>query len=351
MSEVSEVGEVGEVRAPGAASRDGRPLAAVQLDLDGQDARAAHYGLPAPSGGDGLYAALPRFLDIFAAHGVRATLFVIGRDVADEGKRRLLERAAAMGHEIANHTHTHPPAFLRLAPAAREAEIRAAQEALEKRLGTRPAGFRAPNFELDEGLAMLLERLGFAYDASLVGTPAGPALRAVKALATARAGAPFARGGYLGRPAFGLAPRRPYRPSPRAVWRAAAGRRGATGLVEVPVTVSPLLRMPCHASFALALPAGAARPLTAWTLKFTAARGLPLVYVFHLSDLGEAAALGGVEGRLYGGLDRRLAFVDWACGMIDRHFASVTTVELSATVGGPGANGGAGTAAGGGEVA
>lgn len=46
-------------------------------------------------------------LDALAEHDVRATFFVVGRDLERPGARALVERAHGEGHWIGNHTATH----------------------------------------------------------------------------------------------------------------------------------------------------------------------------------------------------------------------------------------------------
>ncbi|MBB5536456.1 chitooligosaccharide deacetylase NodB [Rhizobium giardinii] len=48
----------------------------------------------------------PEVLDVLAQHQVPATFFVIGEYAADQPK--LIQRMIAEGHEVANHTMTHP---------------------------------------------------------------------------------------------------------------------------------------------------------------------------------------------------------------------------------------------------
>jgi peptidoglycan-N-acetylglucosamine deacetylase len=48
----------------------------------------------------------PALLDILARHGAHATFFVVGACVG--GSESILKRAVDEGHEIANHTFTHP---------------------------------------------------------------------------------------------------------------------------------------------------------------------------------------------------------------------------------------------------
>ncbi len=48
----------------------------------------------------------PELLDILRHHGVRATFYVIGRNV--ETYPEIARRIVSEGHEIANHTWSHP---------------------------------------------------------------------------------------------------------------------------------------------------------------------------------------------------------------------------------------------------
>src|SRR5437660_1360294 len=48
----------------------------------------------------------PRILDLLDEHGAQGTFFVVGERVA--GAEEVLERIAAHGHELANHTFRHP---------------------------------------------------------------------------------------------------------------------------------------------------------------------------------------------------------------------------------------------------
>src|SRR5689334_1276457 len=61
-------------------------------------------------------AVTPHVLDVLAAHGLRATFFVVGEQLARA--RELAERAHAEGHWIGNHTWTHRAPFGRLDDAS-----------------------------------------------------------------------------------------------------------------------------------------------------------------------------------------------------------------------------------------
>lgn len=86
----------------------------------------------------------PGVLDVLAAHGVRATFFVIGAKLQLPGAWELACRAVAEGHWLANHTYTHtaPLGTLHDAALAAELEITGTQRLLDD-LG-RPERFFRP---------------------------------------------------------------------------------------------------------------------------------------------------------------------------------------------------------------
>ena len=84
----------------------------------------------------------PRILALLAAHGARATFFVIGKNAAAHPD--LIRAISAAGHEVAHHTHTHPLATFWCASPARVAmELDAGLAAL-RLAGVKPARFRPP---------------------------------------------------------------------------------------------------------------------------------------------------------------------------------------------------------------
>jgi peptidoglycan/xylan/chitin deacetylase (PgdA/CDA1 family) len=90
---------------------------------------------------DGPSESTPELMDVLASYHVSATFFQCGANA-----RRLPEIARAVhqaGHDIGNHTHTHPLLCFR-SPRFIEEELRSAQEAIEASTGARPRWFRAP---------------------------------------------------------------------------------------------------------------------------------------------------------------------------------------------------------------
>jgi len=85
----------------------------------------------------------PKILDVLKAKNVPATFFVIGENALPE--RALLRRELAEGHEIGNHTYTHPNLGTASDRTTR-LELNAAQRLFEAFTGRSLRLFRAPYF-------------------------------------------------------------------------------------------------------------------------------------------------------------------------------------------------------------
>lgn len=85
----------------------------------------------------------PKILDVLDQFGARATFFVVGRKA--EAHPRLITEILTRGHEIANHTHTHPSAtFWAAGPRRTAAEIVRCAELLRTRPEKPAQWFRSP---------------------------------------------------------------------------------------------------------------------------------------------------------------------------------------------------------------
>lgn len=91
----------------------------------------------------------PEILNILKEKQVPATFFVIGQNALRNPQ--LMSRIYAEGHEIGNHTFTHPNLAGRSASET-EFELNATQHVIESQLGIRTALFRAP-YNIDDILA------------------------------------------------------------------------------------------------------------------------------------------------------------------------------------------------------
>jgi hypothetical protein len=217
-------------------------VASVSVDLDPLECYFRIHALghepPAAARFAILRRCLPRFRDLFARHGVRATFFVVGRDLdEDQEGRALLGQLARDGHELGNHSYSHPYDLVRLGPAEIAREIDRAHQAIAACAGAPPVGFRAPGYEISADVIDILRARHYAYDSSAF--PSAPYYGAKAAIMGLMQLIGRKSGSFLGSPRVVMAPRRPYRPSAGAPYR-----EGELDIVELPMAVTPLLRWP-----------------------------------------------------------------------------------------------------------
>jgi peptidoglycan-N-acetylglucosamine deacetylase len=217
------------------------PLVSVSVDLDAIACYHRIHALPEAPAGEARFAilrrALPRLADLFARHGVSATLFVVGQDLQEDAEgARILGDLARAGHELASHSHSHPYDLVRLPREQIAAELDSAHAAIATVAGRAPVGFRAPGYEISATLLELLCERGYRYDSSTF--PAIPYYLAKAAVMAAMRVTGRKSGSILGSPQVLGAPRDPYRPAAGAPYR-----RGSLPIVELPVTVTPGLRL------------------------------------------------------------------------------------------------------------
>ena len=83
----------------------------------------------------------PVVLDLLKKYNAKATFFVIGQNI--EGNEWILQRMKAEGHEIANHTWSHPN-LTKLSPDTIRQEVEKTQVTIEKAVGQRSRLVRPP---------------------------------------------------------------------------------------------------------------------------------------------------------------------------------------------------------------
>ncbi len=83
----------------------------------------------------------PKLLDLLAARHIKATFFVIGENVAEHPE--IVERAAREGHEIGNHSWSHPN-FRKMSEESVRSQLRRTDDAIKNATGKRPTLMRPP---------------------------------------------------------------------------------------------------------------------------------------------------------------------------------------------------------------
>jgi hypothetical protein len=222
----------------------------VSVDLDPIRCYYGIHGLGAPPRELAhvvLRRALPRFAELFARRRIKATFFVVGEDAAGDGAgARQLAQLARDGHELGNHSHTHPYELARLQRSEIDREIVQAHNIIAELAGKPPVGFRAPGYDLSERVLDALQAHGYRYDSSVF--PSWPYYAAKAGVMAMMSLVGRRSRSVLTDPRALLAPVEPYRPgrSPFA--------RGQSTLVELPVSVTPGLRVPAIGTSLLLAP-------------------------------------------------------------------------------------------------
>lgn len=83
----------------------------------------------------------PRLLDMLKERGIKATFYVIGQNVVQYPD--ILQRMVAEGHEIGNHSYTHP-SLTKCSPGKVSEEITKTNEAIFQAAGVKPTTMRPP---------------------------------------------------------------------------------------------------------------------------------------------------------------------------------------------------------------
>jgi peptidoglycan-N-acetylglucosamine deacetylase len=89
----------------------------------------------------------PKLLDLLATHHIKATFFVIGENVAEHPD--IVARAAREGHEIANHSWSHPN-LAKMSDEGVRRQLWQTDEAIKSATGTRPTLLRPPYGSITE---------------------------------------------------------------------------------------------------------------------------------------------------------------------------------------------------------
>lgn len=112
-------------------------------------------------------AGLKRILDILADADQKATFFILGW-VAEQYPE-LVKTIVENGHELGNHTYSHPLCY-NLTDHEFKSEVEKAQQYIFEATNELPRYFRAPGFSIVEsniGFMKILIELGFWADASI----------------------------------------------------------------------------------------------------------------------------------------------------------------------------------------
>lgn len=107
-----------------------------------------------------------RILDLFEKYGIKSTFFTVG--YIAEKFPELIRKIDSMGHEIASHSYSHLD-IRKTTKDEFEKDIKKSIDIIEKIIGKKIFGFRAPYFSIDKKSFWAMEILSkyFIYDSSI----------------------------------------------------------------------------------------------------------------------------------------------------------------------------------------
>jgi hypothetical protein len=300
-----------------------KPTASLSLDLDNLWVylkTRGHGGWEASQ--SFLPALVPAVLDVLRRRNLTITFFVVGRDAARDEHRECLRQIVAAGHECGNHSFLHEP-WIRDHPKTRVAqELTAADRAIEDATGRRPVGFRGPGYCYSAATVEVVRELGYGFDASLLPSVIGPVARLYYLWGSRLSRKDReSRGGLYGNLRDGALPVGPFE------WSTRSG-----GVLEIPVTPVPFLRLPFHPSYVLWL-SRRSRRLAVWYLRFglwmCRRSGVEPSIILHPLDFLDDAAAPGLS--FFPGMDipraRKARLVSRYLDELQEHFDVVPLSE------------------------
>jgi peptidoglycan/xylan/chitin deacetylase (PgdA/CDA1 family) len=289
--------------------------AVIHIHVDSLWTISEDFGHPTDRSDCSIYIrAIPEFLAMLGRCQIAATFFCIGDDARRTEQAHIMRMIVQQGHEIANHTMNHRQDFGRLTLAKKRREIVESNAVLQDTIKQQIVGFSSPGYFFDDDILLTLLELGYLYDSSRLPTPLLPFMAAARYLLSR--GTPT--GKRFGQLRDGWANQRPY-----FVKKKQKNARITSTLVEIPISVIPVIRFPFHSTMAFTF--------GLWLFKLginqIRVHRLPLVYLFHAVDLLPRAN-GDINNKhpsLKLGFSKRLQIVEYMLRTIQQSFEIMTT--------------------------
>jgi hypothetical protein len=216
---------------------------------------------------------LENLAKFFSKYRINTTLFMVGNDFLHKDNHSFIKNISDDGHEIANHSMTHPQGFRWLALKEKESELDSMANLCHEIIGRRPVGFRAPGWNIDDATLPLLRKLGYTYDSSVFPTSFMPIMKFAHWSSMSKQ--EKANRTTMGESKYIFSPLRPYNVSNDSL-----GKRGGNPIIEFPISVTPILRIPFFATLLLFMGIGFFKIL----YRSIRMAGLPIHFQMHLSD-------------------------------------------------------------------
>ena len=243
-------------------------MISIHVDVDNIWIWEEESGLKVPYSQELMFdQAMPTLLELFERYSIKSTFFIVGKDLHSKFCRDFCVEASQKGHEIANHTTSHPLAVHNLSRREKEYEIRECDELISSTINKKPVGFRAPGYYIDQDMVDVLIKYDYLYDTTVLPGVAVFAMRIFRALNRSfSAEKTFGRNRYL----F----------TSRSVTRLFGEKNKDRFIYEIPISVAPFLRTPIHSTFLYFFGTTYFKTM----LSLLDAYSTHIVYLFHAVD-------------------------------------------------------------------
>jgi peptidoglycan-N-acetylglucosamine deacetylase len=287
----------------------------VHVDVDNLWNYENEYGISFGKDKEFLFEnALPRALELFTSHDIRATFFIVGSDLDLESARNFCKDVVKAGHAIANHTYSHHPNFSRMSPADKMIEIKKCHDAIVGTTGVRPVGFRSPGYYLDEDIIKILNDLEYRYDGSVLPGFSSAIMHAYSNLK----GGDGSKGKAFGRRRYIFSSRKP---------RMIKVKDSSSNFLSLPISVAPFIRLPSHSTFVYHL-GYCYFSLLRRLYKMSPKDHIYLFHAIDFIDLGDCANDTAAVPPLRLNVKERMSLNDEICRMLkDLNGDSISTTE------------------------
>ena len=220
----------------------------IHVDMDSLESIYEVHSKKLDKNGDDFYlTAVDNSIDFFDEFGVKATYFVVARDLEIPVRKTAIQKIVGAGHNVASHSVSHR--FLRDIPLGeKKTEVVRSKQMIEDATGTEVLGFRAPSYSIDYDVIQILGEAGYRYDSSI-----SPDFKTRSIIQINR----------LFQDPFVIAP--------------------SHNLIEIPMPSLEPIRFPFHPSYSFVL----SRFWHNFGLKRFASRWNYMTYLFHLADFSE----------------------------------------------------------------
>jgi peptidoglycan/xylan/chitin deacetylase (PgdA/CDA1 family) len=237
---------------------------------------------------------MTKLFDVFRKHEVTATFFVPGEVAAKQ--KESVKLILKEGHELACHGLKHDKNEFLLPYDQQFRSVKEATEILEREIGVKPKGFRAPCLRANGVTVRVLESLDYAYDSSVL---------------------PSFVPGYYGNITLKS---KPYRPSCSSI-----REKGKSRILELPVSVNPLFRIPLSAAWMRNLGFN-------WLktgIKLNYKLGNPVVFYIHPRDVTNLPRIKGIPWHLYTNVGQKSErILDQLTAYAQKHGEVISGIEL-----------------------